>query len=42
MLTLYNKKSSSNGTLKWAKLYENKTVVYDRDETDTQSMIAEL
>ncbi len=24
MLGLYNKKGSSNGTLKWAKLYENK------------------
>lgn len=24
MLTLYNKKSSTKGTLKWAKLYENK------------------
>lgn len=28
MLTLYNKKSSSNGTLKWAKLYENKQTIY--------------
>lgn len=27
MLTLYNKKSSSKGTLKWAKLYENKQVI---------------
>lgn len=37
MLTLYNKKGSANGTLKWAKLYENKRVIYDQDkETDTE------
>lgn len=35
MLTLYNKKSSSNGTLKWAKLYENKRAIYNQNDTDT-------
>ncbi len=30
MLTLYNKKSSANGTLKWAKLYENKQIIYNQ------------
>ncbi len=27
MLTLYNKKGSANGSLKWAKLYENKQII---------------
>lgn len=37
MLTLYNKKSSSNGTLKWAKLYENKRVIYKQsNDSDTE------
>lgn len=30
MLTLYNKKSGSNGTLKWARLYENKRVIHNQ------------
>lgn len=42
MLTLYNKKSSSNGTLKWAKLYENKRAFLNqRDDTDTESSSSE-
>lgn len=31
MLNLYNKKGSANGTLKWAKLYENKEVICNRE-----------
>lgn len=34
MLTLYNKKSSANGTLKWARLYE-KCITDCREESDT-------
>ncbi|MCM1044346.1 MAG: hypothetical protein NC417_02440 [Candidatus Gastranaerophilales bacterium] len=33
MLTLYNKKSGSNGMLKWAKLYEKKRTVYNQNDT---------
>lgn len=37
MLLLYNKKSSANGTLKWTKLYENRRMVYNRRDNDTES-----
>lgn len=41
MLMLYNKKSSSNGTLKWAKLYENKRAIYNQNNADTESVASE-
>lgn len=34
MLTLYNKKSSSNGTLKWTKLYEKKRTADHQDDVE--------
>ena len=39
MLTLYNKKSSANGTLKWAKLYENKQVIYNQSIMSMQNQL---
>ena len=39
MLTLYNKKSSANGTLKWAKLYENKQVIYNQSIMSMQNKL---
>lgn len=40
MLTLYNKKSSFNGTLKWAKLYENKQVIYSQSVMPAESQVS--
>lgn len=41
MLTLYNKKNGSNGTLKWAKLYENRVDNYNRHGTDLKTVANE-
>ena len=40
MLTLYNKKSSANGTLKWARLYENKPVINERSRLPMEGQLS--
>ena len=40
MLTLYNKKSSANGTLKWARLYENKPVINERSRLPVEGQLS--
>lgn len=40
MLTLYNKKSSSNGTLRWAKLYESKQFIYKQEVMPTENPVS--
>lgn len=40
MLMLYNKKSSANRALKWAKLYENKQIVYNQSVMSKRNQLS--
>lgn len=41
MLTLYNKKSTTKGTLKWARLYESKRIACDQDMMSVQDQLSQ-